>query len=61
MGTRSCRQSAVRTAMLPRYIAMFGTQYPILVHAGVADDLELSWAEKGYLAELDALVPLARL
>ncbi|MEO9599223.1 DUF1702 family protein [Parasphingorhabdus sp.] len=45
-----------RKPMLPRYLALFAGQYPILVHAGVGLTIsKLSWREKGILAELDPL------
>jgi hypothetical protein len=54
MGSALVDSLPFRKAMLPRYIAMFGAQYPILVHAGVGLTIsKLSWRAKGILAELD--------
>jgi hypothetical protein len=54
MGSALVDSLPFRKVMLPRYIAMFGAQYPILVHAGVGLTIsKLSWREKGILAELD--------
>jgi hypothetical protein len=54
MGSALIDSLPFRKAMLPRYIAMFGAQYPILVHAGVGLTIsKFSWREKGILAELD--------
>lgn len=54
MGSALVDSLPFRRPMLPRYLARFGAQYPILVHAGVGLTIsKLSWREKGILAELD--------
>ena len=54
MGSALLDSLPFRKPMLPRYIAQFAAQYPILVHAGVGLTIsKLSWREKGILAELD--------
>ena len=54
MGSALVDSLPFRKPMLPRYLARFGTRFPILVHAGVGLTIsKLSWREKGILAELD--------
>ena len=54
MGSALVDSLPFRKAMLPRYIARFAGQFPILVHAGVGLTIsKLPWREKGILAELD--------
>tara|TARA_R110000824_G_scaffold213074_3_gene399367 strand:- start:76 stop:1062 length:987 start_codon:yes stop_codon:yes gene_type:complete len=54
MGSALVDSLPFRKPMLPRYLAEFGAQYPILVHAGVGLTIsKLSWREKGILAELN--------
>ncbi|MEH6791096.1 DUF1702 family protein [Parasphingorhabdus sp.] len=54
MGCALVDSLPLRKPMLPRYLALYGAQYPILVHAGVGLTIsKLSWREKGILAELD--------
>lgn len=56
MGSALVDSLPFRKAMLPRYLALFAEQYPILVHAGVGLTIsKLAWREKGILAELDPL------
>lgn len=55
MGSALVDSLPFRKPMLPRYLARFGTQYPILVHAGVGLTIsKLAWREKAILAELDS-------
>ncbi|WP_373491173.1 DUF1702 family protein [Parasphingorhabdus sp.] len=54
MGSALVDSLPFRKPMLPRYLQLFGEQYPILIHAGVGLTIsKLSWREKGILAELD--------
>lgn len=56
MGSALVDSLPFRKPMLPRYLALFGELYPILVHAGVGLTIsKLSWREKGILAALDPL------
>lgn len=55
MGSALVDSLPFRKPMLPRYLARFGTQYPVLVHAGVGLTIsKLAWREKAILAELDS-------
>tara|TARA_R110001606_G_scaffold73157_6_gene168617 strand:- start:287 stop:1282 length:996 start_codon:yes stop_codon:yes gene_type:complete len=55
MGSALVDSLPFRKAMLPRYIARFADQYPILVHAGVGLTIsKLRWRELGIMAELDS-------
>ena len=54
MGSALVDSLPFREAMLPRYIARFAGQFPILVHAGVGLTIsKLRWREPGIMAELD--------
>ena len=54
MGSALVDSLPFRRPMLPRYLARFGEQYPILVHAGVGLTIsKLPWREKGILKRLD--------
>jgi len=54
MGSALVDSLPFRRPMLPRYIARFAEQYPILVHAGVGLTIsKLSWREQGILADMD--------
>ncbi|MGB5483948.1 DUF1702 family protein [Parasphingorhabdus sp.] len=54
MGSALLDSLPFRKPMLPRYLAQFAAQYPILVHAGVGLTIsKLPWREKGILAKLD--------
>ena len=54
MGSALVDSLPFRKPMLPRYIARFAGQYPILVHAGVGLTIsKLRWRELGIMGELD--------
>ena len=56
MGSALVDSLPFRRPMLPRYLAEFRAQYPMLVHAGVGLTMsKLPWREQGILAELDPL------